>query len=232
MTISTKTLESGRTSDMHWLHRTHFEVLERDGLVADRVITQLLYLLGTSSSINGGLRNGVQHNKDKHTFELCFMYCDNDYHIHKFGTWEQYVERIQRRIADVIAHTDFNRDTNTTLMQAVYAIALRNGYADAFEGIKEYFLPETQEVYQLTSYGFDFRAVVNYGSEGTWLNCYLQGDFGVPGKNTLTMGTFKTLKDDLEASRIMGELGGVLTYLESRYVNNHIARFDPEPQPR
>jgi hypothetical protein len=117
-------------------------------------------------------------------------------------------------------------------MQAIYSIAQKNGYVDAFEGIKEYYLPETQEVYPLTSYGFDFRAIVNYGSEGTWLNCYLQGDFGVHGKTTLPMGIFKTLKDDLEASRIMGELGGVLTYLENRYVNRHIARFDPVPLPR
>ncbi len=80
---------------------------------------------------------------------------------------------------------------------------------------------------KLTAYEFDFFTVVNFGaSEGI----YLRGKFDESGRYQLNVGTIKTLRHDLEAMKLMGELGGVLTYYADRYVNQHLHRYTPLEQ--
>ena len=46
-------------------------------------------------------------------------------------------------------------------------------------------------------------------------------------ETTRSVGTFKTLKRDLESMKIMGELCGSLVYYASRYVNENLDRYTP-----
>ena len=87
------------------------------------------------------------------------------------------------------------------------------------------------EKVKLTAYEFSFDASVNYGgSEGIYIDCYLTGKFDESGRFVLPIGTIKTLKRDLEAAKIMGELCGVLTYYASQYVNQNLLRYTPEKE--
>ena len=44
------------------------------------------------------------------------------------------------------------------------------------------------------------------------------------------MGTLKTLRRDLEALQIMGELCGTLTFYVDQYVNQNLHRYTPKDQ--
>ena len=164
------------------------------------------------------------------SYSLGGWYVDNEYHRNQFGTREEYIALIERRAKSLIRDSDYSRDTNTTLMNAIVEELKREGLYDRFKAIEEYFLPEDMDVTILTRYGFDIIAFVNYGSEGTWLNCYLSGEFDEGKARRIGLGTFKTLKEDREASLIMGELGGAVTYIGHRYVNRNIDRFSPEEE--
>ena len=44
------------------------------------------------------------------------------------------------------------------------------------------------------------------------------------------MGTFKTLREDAEAGRLMGQLCGILMYHATKYVNENIHRYTPKKE--
>jgi len=69
-----------------------------------------------------------------------------------------------------------------------------------------------------------------FGSEGIYLDCYLKGKFDNSGNDFCKMGTFKTLNDDLEGMRVMAELGGILNYYLSQFVNQNIKSFMPDEE--
>lgn len=123
------------------------------------------------------------------------------------------------------------RDTNTDLMNKVFDLVQKNGCYEKANAIMDYFLPEDYEVRKLTDYGFDFLTRLNFGCEGIYLDCYLEGIFredNTEGKTErLSCGTFKTLKDDLEAMKIMGELAGSLTFFARQYINGEITKYTP-----
>lgn len=122
------------------------------------------------------------------------------------------------------------RDTNADLMKGVLKLVKENGWYDETNGIMDYFLPESRCVRELTNYEFDFKAIVKYGgSEGIYLDCYLEGYFD--GSNLddnmakIPCGTFKTLGDSLRHARIMGELAGSLTYYARQYLSQNFSRY-------
>lgn len=123
------------------------------------------------------------------------------------------------------------RDTNTDLMNHVLELVKQSGDYEKAGEIMDYFLAENYEVKELTNYEFDFLAVAKFGgSEGIYLDCWLQGSFDENHRDkiqTIPCGTFKTLRDDLEAMKVMGELAGSLTYHESQYVNRELDRYSP-----
>lgn len=123
------------------------------------------------------------------------------------------------------------RDTNADLMNHVLDLVKKSGNYEKAGKIMDYYLPESSCVKELTNYEFDFLAVANFGgSEGIYVDCWLQGSFEENHRNerqTISCGTFKTLRDDLESMKVMGELAGSLTYYESQYVNSEIGRYTP-----
>lgn len=80
----------------------------------------------------------------------------------------------------------------------------------------------------LTDYRFDLVPQLNFGGcEGIYLNLCLEGSFDSSDKQKATIGTFKTLRTDPEACRLMGALGGALMYYGREYVNREIHRYTP-----
>lgn len=124
------------------------------------------------------------------------------------------------------------RDTNRIMMEATHELVVKNGCYDKASGIMDYFLPVSFDIQELTDYEFDFVAIANFGgNEGIYIDCYIQGVFddveSHKGKR-LECGTYKTLRTDLEAMQIMGELAGSLTYFNHEYVNRELDRYTPE----
>ena len=114
-------------------------------------------------------------------------------------------------------------------------LAEENGDFEKARPILDYVLPSDHEDYgsssegvELTAYEFDFVPIVNFGCEGIYLDCCLEGKFDESGRHTLHIGTLKTLERSLEAVKIMAELGGALLYYENQYVNKNLHRFTPQ----
>ena len=130
-------------------------------------------------------------------------------------------------------HTEVFRDTGGSLLSSVIRMVMANGDFDRAGAILDYYLPcehesGTGDKVPLTAYEFDFVPILNYGSEGIYINCYLRGKFDESGRFSLHVGTLKTLKRDLESEKAMGELCGVLHYYESQYVNQNLHRYTPQ----
>lgn len=141
------------------------------------------------------------------------------------------------------------RDTTDTLFNATLQLVKDNGHYDKAAAIMDYVLPNGHEDYTrkaiaLTNYEFDFVATANFGgSEGIYIDCYIDGEYteepimkvnynenitqGLIKETARSIGTFKTLRRDLEAMQIMGELCGSLTYYASEYINKNIERYTP-----
>lgn len=136
------------------------------------------------------------------------------------------------------------RDTTKDLFNATLQLVKDNGHYDKAAVIMDYYLPNEhenniREDIELSSYEFDFNSTAQFGSsEGIYIDCYLSGKYTeneikVYNHNTGTVetekrrhiGTFKTLRTDLESMKIMGELCGALVFYASQYVNANIDRY-------
>lgn len=130
-------------------------------------------------------------------------------------------------------HTEVFRDTGGSMFCSVVRMAKENGDFAKAEAILDYVLPSENEddirdKVELTAYEFDFMPALNYGSEGIYIDCYITGKFDQSGRSKLHVGTLKTLHQDLESAKIMGELCGVLFHYAFQYVNSNLHRYTPD----
>ena len=139
------------------------------------------------------------------------------------------------------------RDTTKDLFFAVLNLVKENGHYDKAAAIMDYHLPSEWETHvrediELSNYRFDFFATAQFGgSEGIYIDCYLRGEYteterkfinyardgALETETVRSIGTFKTLKDDLESFKVMGELCGALMFYAHKYVNANIDRYTP-----
>jgi len=138
------------------------------------------------------------------------------------------------------------RDTTKDLFLAVLKSVKENGHYAEAEKIMDYYLPnyseyDSREDIELSAYEFDFEAMVKFGSnEGIYISCYIHGKYTEKelmlynhDKGTMEpetkrhIGTFKTLRDDVESMKIMGELCGALVFYAHKYVNENLDRYTP-----
>lgn len=132
-------------------------------------------------------------------------------------------------------HTEVFRDTGGSLFCTAVRLAKDNGDFENAEAILDYMLPSEhesgcREKVKLTAYEFNFEPVINYGCEGIYVDCYLVGKFDESGRYRLHVGTLKTLRRDLKAAKIMGELCGVLLHYANRHVNQNLHRYTPDKE--
>lgn len=125
------------------------------------------------------------------------------------------------------------RDTPGLFFQKVLDLVKADGrYAEA-EPIIDYAEPEDFDQREITNYAFDFQAIVNTGgNEGIYIDCGLCGEFDQSGKKFCKAGTIKTLREDIDAYRIMGALSGYLVAYSDIYANSNLERFMPEEELR
>ena len=55
---------------------------------------------------------------------------------------------------------------------------------------------------------------------------FVRTPFDESGRDSLHIGTIKTLDTNLDACKVMGELCGALMYHENRFVNENLYLFD------
>ena len=142
---------------------------------------------------------------------------------------------------------NIRRDTTKDLFLAALKLVQENGHYDKAAAIMDYHLPNgsessIREDIELSNYRFDFHATAQFGgSEGIYIDCFLRGEYteteskfinyarggALETETVRSIGTFKTLKDDLESFKIMGELCGALTFYVHQYVNKNIDRYTP-----
>ena len=129
------------------------------------------------------------------------------------------------------------RDWKSDLFRAILERARADGSLAEIEPILDYYLPNDGESLSsgkdgpLTNYEFNFVPVMSFGSsEGIYVDLYLDGDCDGSGFKQTELGVFKTLRTDLDACRLMGQLCGVLMYHGSDYVNDNLHRDTPKTQ--
>ena len=121
-----------------------------------------------------------------------------------------------------------DRDTPGILFQNALRLVKEHGHYAEAEPIIDYALADRDER-KLTNYGFDFWAVISPGgSEGIYIDCYLEGRFDQSASTRCHAGTIKTLREDVDAYRIMGALTGYLTVYAHKYVNENLDRYEPD----
>jgi len=130
------------------------------------------------------------------------------------------------RYVEMSPWLNVERDTPAILFTEVLRLIQKHGHYDAAERILDYALPGTSDKRQLTRCEFEFIAKVNKGgSEGIYIDCYLQGKFDDSSDKTCKVGTFKTLREDIYGYKIMGELSGLLVAYADLYINQNIDRY-------
>lgn len=142
--------------------------------------------------------------------------------FHTLGSTEEKLEREFRQ--DLMSQ----RMTAGDLFKGIIG-RIEEGEMERFHGMLDYVLENSHDKNKLTRYEFDFLPGLNFGgSEGIYIDCYLKGVFDGGRTRTLQTGTIKTLSDDLDACKLMGELCGVLLHYGYQYVNENIDLLTPE----
>ena len=128
-------------------------------------------------------------------------------------------------------HKNPKRMTPGQLFQTVIEQMQEDGHFDEASYILDYISPETLDRRTLCSYQFDVRAVVNRGgSEGVYLDIWLDGECDTSGNHKVAIGTLKTLKEGLGAYTILGRLAGTFVYYAERFINSNLSLFMSEDE--
>lgn len=122
------------------------------------------------------------------------------------------------------------RDTPGILFKRVLGLVEEHGHYEEARPIIDYALEEDTDQRALTDYRFNFRTVLGPGCEGIYLDCFLDGEFDQSGKSKCRVGTIKTLREDVDAYRIMGALAGLMTVYAHKYVDSCIDRYTPDQE--
>ena len=134
------------------------------------------------------------------------------FHAEDQGVVEDWISRCHAEEP----YTAPRRDRKSTLLRAVLERARACGDLREIEPILDYYLPNAQEPLSsdldsyLTNYQFSAIANISYGCEGIFVDLAIEGNFDDSGTNRCTIGTFKTLRQDNDAGRLMGQLCGIL----------------------
>lgn len=134
-------------------------------------------------------------------------------------------------------YTNPQRDRKSTLFHAILDRMQEDGCMAVIQPILDYYLPNkgeplhSEEDTELTDYRFDIVPRMNFGaSEGIYVDLYLEGSCDATDRKLARIGCFKTLRTDLDACRLMGELCGMLLYHGRDYVNENIHRYTPKAE--
>ncbi len=114
------------------------------------------------------------------------------------------------------------------LFTDIYQLAERSGELDKLKFVEDYHLGNDEwKRIKITNNDFTCHFSAQFGgSEGIYIDAYISGHFDATGeRKTVSIGTIKTLEDDLAAMKIMGEVCGILTYYAAEYLNQNCARY-------
>ena len=146
-----------------------------------------------------------------------------EYPVEKIERIESFAQSIgQKTIQD---QTQF--EPTGDLFTDIYQLAERSGELDKLKFIEDYHLGNDDwKRFKITNDNFQIDFIVQFGgSEGIYIDAYISGRFDASGEHKrVSIGTIKTLEDDLGAMKIMGEACGILTFYAAEYLNQNYAR--------
>jgi hypothetical protein len=146
------------------------------------------------------------------------------------------IKELEADNRDLRAEPAVRRDTTRNLFLNVFQLVQENGHYEAAKPIMDYVLPNRKEPdgstpQPISNYRFNFRAMAYFGgSEGIYIDCFLEGSIDEKTNSDdkrWHIGTFKTLREDLTAMKIMGELAGAMTFYADRYISKNMDRYTP-----
>ena len=125
------------------------------------------------------------------------------------------------------------RDTYVDLFNGMMKMAREAGALTEFDKISDYAMCDYYEdaaKKPISSYEFSTRFMVDYGgSEGIYIDGYLVGVLDEIGKfQKQHFCTLKTLERNFEAMKLMGAVCGILQYYATEYINQNLARYEPD----
>lgn len=170
----------------------------------------------------------------------CFEIENGEISSASFSWLEEYpVEKIERikSFAQSIGQKTIQDQTQFEptgdLFMDIYQLAERSGELDKLKFIEDYHMGnDGRKRFKITNDDFLVHFSAQFGgSEGIYIDAYINGRFDASGEHKrVSIGTIKTLEDDLAAMKIMGEACGILTYNAAEYLNQNYARYMEIPK--
>ena len=119
-------------------------------------------------------------------------------------------------------------DTSRMMMDETHNLMIKNGCYEEALSIIDFYLPEKYDCRVIVNINFDFVAITNYmGKDGIFIDCYIRGYYDDSDSYTiLKIGTYKSLRTDVEAMKLMGNLADALAYYNWVYLN-YCKRYIP-----
>ena len=129
--------------------------------------------------------------------------------------------------------TEIKRETGISIFDGIFKMAKESGALKEMVAIMDYYMADRfndEAQIPITNHLFNVRFEVNFGcSEGIYIDAYIVGEIDeADGDKCIHIGLIKTLENDLDAMRIMGEACGVLQFYAREYLTQKLDNLMPD----
>ena len=129
--------------------------------------------------------------------------------------------------------TESKRETGISIFDGIFKMAKDAGALKQMEAIMDYQTADhfnEEAKIPITNHLFNVRFEVDFGcSEGIYIDAYIVGEIDeADGDRRIHIGLIKTLENDLNAMRIMGEACGVLQFYAREYLAQKLDNLLPD----
>ena len=129
--------------------------------------------------------------------------------------------------------TGSKRETGISIFDGIFKMAKDAGALKKMGAIMEYQTADhfnEEAKIPITNHLFNIRFEVDFGcSEGIYIDAYIVGEIDEAGEGKrIHIGLIKTLENDLNAMRIMGEACGVLQFYAREYLTQKLDNLLPD----
>ena len=129
--------------------------------------------------------------------------------------------------------TGSKRETGISIFDGIFQMAKDAGALKQMEAIMDYQTADhfnNEAKLPITNHLFNVRFEVDFGcSEGIYIDAYIVGEIDeADGDRRIHIGLIKTLENNLNAMRIMGEACGVLQFYAREYLAQKLDNLLPD----
>ncbi len=175
---------------------------------------------------------GEKYRYELENGEISSALCNwlEEYSVDKIERIRDFAQSLEQRM---LPQNQETFESTGDLFLDIYRLAEQSGELEKLKFIEDYHQGK-REWDRLEISDDDF--TVNFsvqmgGSEGIYIDAYIDGRFDASGEHkSASIGTIKTLQDDLVAMKIMGEACGILTFYATKYLNQGYSRYMKIPK--